>query len=415
MTLALVLLAAGGCVAREGGPWYGTGVGSPPRLSAEAWPTRLDRNTALGPDPSQALLLSPRSGPPEERKYLGSYGVGDLYRIDVEELVEADQLARFREERGFREWLVFQTYLRSLDSDLQWAGPMMQVTDVPDGPVRVLEVSETSFAIYLPQGKPRGLVVQFTNLAGNTDWERQLTAEFRARGWAVLSTFVPDGWAVREALELDRNDDPHEIGVRIAEAVDDRLAEWAFGVEALLDYLGATYPDIPLSPMIGLGSSAGAISLPAVAARLDRPFDCSVLIGGGIDALSVLRWTTLSTTPFRLVWEDSKHPTAAQWTAIQKAFESSTRLDGIKTASYLRQSPTLLLHAKWDRIVDARCGDRLWEVLDYPERWCYPAGHLGLFILWVPQDRARIADWVEAQIDAAGPAAGPADGVAPIP
>ncbi|MFO0874479.1 MAG: hypothetical protein U0575_10980 [Phycisphaerales bacterium] len=397
----LAVLSLCGCVVREPGDVVSmAGSNPPPRMHDDAWPKRYAPPDVFDDRCEVALLAPPRGAPPEERTPIGSAGLGTLWRIDVEKLADPRDLAQLREKRGFREWLVFQTYLGWAETTLAMVPPREIGPETPRSPVRIVEISETSFAIYLPDGPPRGLVVQMTNLAGNTEWERKLTEEFRARGWAVLSTFVPDGWAFGEYLQLDRDDDPAVLGERIAAAIDDRFAEWAYGVEAVLDYMRSEYPEVPQAPMVGLGSSAGAIALPAVAARLSRPFSATVVIGGGIDALRILRTTTLAATPLHLDWKDERRPTDAQWDAIQAAYLEHTNLDGAKTAPYLRDHPVLMLQGAWDRIVDSRCGDALWEALGRPERWTYQAGHLGLFFFWLPMETGKIGAWVDAKVGA---------------
>jgi len=388
--------------ARDGSPGHGSLEPLPPG----AWPARIQATELIRRGrQSQVYLLPAEVAPPRERFAIGRQGLGELYRIDVERITSPANLDRVRRERGFKEWLVFQTYLRSLpdvtlysdayaDSDAS-AGTPPETADL-------VEISETSFAIYLPSGAPRGLVVQLTNLSGNTEWERRLTEAFHRAGWAVLASFVPDGWALTDRMSVDRGDPPEELGRRLAEAIDDRLAEWAYGVEALLEYMAERYPQVPQTPLVGVGSSAGAISLPAVAARLAaRPqgaFDAVVLIGGGIDGLSVLRNTSLQNTPLRLRWADDKRPDRAAWERIREAYFRYSRLDGVTTCAFLRHAPTLLLHAAYDRIVDAECGEALWEALGRPERWTYQTGHLGMFIFWVPLEIDRIVRWVEEQV-----------------
>lgn len=365
---------------------------------AAIWPRRHRLADLFEGDIEVALVAAPGSGPPEERHFIGHAGVGRLERVEVDRLADPEVLRQLREERGFREWLVFQTCVRYADVDPIPYGLVVPSQEALKKRYRLVEISETSFAIHLPAATPRGLVVQMTNLAGNTEWERQLTETFRSRGWAVLSTFVPDGWALDTELKVDAAADPVATGKALARAIDDRLAEWAYGVEAVLDYMAANYPQVPQRPVVGIGSSAGAISLPAVATRLGRAFDATVLIGGGIDGLEVLRRTTLGNTPLRLEWAGGRLPTEAVWAQIRAAYVDAVRLDGVHTVAQLRGSPVLLLHAAWDRIVDARCGDALWEAIGRPERWTYQAGHLGLFIFWLPREADRVADWVDAAV-----------------
>ena len=70
------------------------------------------------------------------------------------------------------------------------------------------------------------------------------------------------------------------------------------------------------------------------------------------------------------------------------------RLDPARTASSLASTPTLMLHAKYDRIVPARTGDSLYTSLGRPERWSYRIGHSGLCAI-LPWKAKHILNWLE--------------------
>src|SRR5262245_40848531 len=162
VVVALSALCAS-CIARQParGPLPSGGAFTAP--APDAWPARTepsrydsDQRDAL------TLLVSPVNGPPNERDFVCDAGLGRLWRVRVDELSDAGALARLRREGGFVEWLVFQTYLgASEDANPGDTVTISTTTHIPkDSTVRLVEVSETSFALYMPKETPKGLVLQ---------------------------------------------------------------------------------------------------------------------------------------------------------------------------------------------------------------------------------------------------------------
>jgi len=382
-----------------------------PGLPPEAWPVRLPMPAQNGDgDAPLVHLILPAQRAPDRREQIGPRGLGIVQRVLVEQLTDTTSLERLQRDQGFVEWLVVQTLRSELTPVMTADGALVpgeRVEPDDEGGARVesrtprfrlFEGAETSFALYLPESSPRGLVVQMTNLAGNTGWERRMTQSFRAAGWAVLSTFMPDGWALASNQQIDATDDPEELGRRIAALVDDRLAEWAYGVEAVLEDLAIRRPELTQRPLVGIGSSVGAVAMPAVSARLERPFDALVLAAGGADTLEILRSTTMGIAASPLRWRDGRRPTTDAWRRIGAAYRDATRLDALHTARLLRGSPVLQLHADWDSIVPAATGELLWESLGRPERWRYRSGHVGLLVFWLPNESKRVVEWVDGAV-----------------
>ena len=67
-------------------------------------------------------------------------------------------------------------------------------------------------------------------------------------------------------------------------------------------------------------------------------------------------------------------------------------------AQGLPHDHTLIIHAKWDKVVPAENGELLYKRAGRPERWVYPSGHLGLFATfeWHSDD---IAKWLDSKIN----------------
>lgn len=405
------MLVIGGCVSRQGGNPFRLAT-SPTivrHIEPSEWPARRDAasdaaDAAIARQKLRAdeeyfeAIAPPLQEFPQDRTPLGEFGVGTLDRVDLETIAEnRERLERARERNGLSEWLLFRSERTSVRP--------VSVIPIDEGRVdrmpqwlRLIEPSITSLVIFEPSGSPRGVVVHLASLAGYASYEMELVRALRNRGWLVLSTAIPTPRMLDEEIHLDLSAGPEAVGARLARAVDERLAEWAYAVEAALVYLKRERPGIDRLPLVGIGSSAGALTLPAVVARVGRRLDAAVLIGGGIDVLHIVRRTSLPLPPVKLSWANNIRPDAAQWEAIEQAYREAAVLDPTRTVRYLDGTPLLMLHAEFDTIVPADCGEALWIEAGRPERWCYAAGHLGLFLFWLPQEKDAIAEWIDETV-----------------
>lgn len=269
----------------------------------------------------------------------------------------------------------------------------------------------TRLALFEPKGRVRGLVVHLTGLTGMHP-ERSVIGGLTEAGWAVLSVEPPNVGLrpsrhrvfhlisvniVTEGMEeaaagTIHPAEPVALVASIAEgAVSQYLAELAYAVEAGLDALAKDRPDLPQRPLALAGFSMGAIALPAVAARLEGRVDAAVLAGGGANVLLIARKSSLGVGLRASV--DGRELTESELKAVERVYARLARLDPLNAADALTGVPVLMLHAKFDRIVPASAGELLYESLGKPERWTYPAGHLGLY--WLLGTQADdIARWL---------------------
>ncbi len=312
---------------------------------------------------------------------------------------------------------VYQDYLR------------MQDLPLPPNGRRVLREG-LGGRLILPKGTARGLVVHLCGSASQP-FEQPLVDELVRREWAVFMVpfvGVTGGSATRFGVgksneprfsyvhtppslaatldpmrgyetkvpltkTLEVLDTPEALGQRLAAISDDRLAEVAYLIEAVLAYLQAKRPEVPTRPLVLMGCSAGSLVAPAVAARLPGRFAAAVLIGGGANLLRIGFESELEGVGPAVDWLPGQ-PVAAQKTAAIAAYERAARLDPARTGTALRAVPTLQVCAKGDRIVPAATGMELWHALGEPERWDYAGGHE--FLFWRLHERAGdIAAWVE--------------------
>lgn len=248
-------------------------------------------------------------------------------------------------------------------------------------------------------GPARGLVVHLTSYGGY-EFEKPIIEEMRQRGWAVL--WVDSSMVKPETVhvDVDPEDLPHAAG-QIAAIIDDRVAEGAYAVEAGLDYVKRERPDIPLSPMVVMGYSAGSLAAPAVVALMPDRFDAAVLVGSGANLFDIAQNSALTDGGIKLHW--SRSPSREERHRLAELYLSASRLDPYWCAEFLRDKPVLMLHAVLDKIVPAGNGDLLYERLGRPERVNFFLGHELLFFA-LPRQTAFLADWVDQTLKAAPPA-----------
>ncbi|MHC5022550.1 MAG: alpha/beta hydrolase [Planctomycetota bacterium] len=397
----LLALALGGCVARTPAD-PGRALTAPPAaLAASDWPSRSVRpyRPVSGDEPGPCLFAG---GPekmrvrfdrrPVETECEGRYGTGCVHSLRYPEELQAEA-ASFRHEF---EVLVFGSWrLRPVEIVTKSSVSQLSFSERMDTLVFIHTAARES---------PRGLVIHLTSIAGLNRQEATVVEALRDRGWAVVSIVSPrvDRFP-SNAVHLDLADGIEACGSTLAVELDDRIAEWVYAIEAMVAYLRQRRSDIPLHPLVVVGCSAGALQLPALAARHPGAIDAAVLVGGGADFIDVIRNTDLpddflrDRVGFSVRWT-GRAPNRQQWDAIQAEYLSRSRLDPYHSARYLSATPVLMLHARHDAIVPARSGERLYQQLGRPERWTYGLGHVGLF-WWLPNEAARIADWIDQVVD----------------
>ncbi len=260
-----------------------------------------------------------------------------------------------------------------------------------------------SYGLIVPSSKPqsRGLVVYLTGIMGLTGPEAQLVNVFALHGWNVLVSSVAFDFHARRQVRLRReamNDVAREHGNELNELLADR----AYAVESLLAYLQKAHPALLKGTRVLVGGSAGAMNLPAVAARIGKP-DIAVLIGGGAPASRVIVESSLAAISLAWVEPETDGTFVRAFTATdRKQFYSAmlkhAPLDPARTAFALKGSQMLMLHGMADQIVPVETGDYLHELLGKPERWTYPMNHIVLFAM-LHFNAGSVVNWVNEQAD----------------
>ncbi len=270
------------------------------------------------------------------------------------------------------------------------------------------ESSLTTMRLFEPARTPRGLVVHLTGIRG-LDSEMFIVREFTSRGWAVLSIPPPSKAVEHGGLKhwtrppIDREEGLDGAARRLARLTDWGMAEWAYAAEAGVAHARAEHPELRDVPLVGVGCSIGAIAMPATAARLGE-LSAAVLIAGGGPVLRVLHESDATASEVRMRWSD-RALREDEWQSLIGATREASRLDPVRAAEFLRVMPTLQVHAALDGIVPADTGDELYEALGRPERWSFPVGHVGMFLV-LPFLIDDVADWVGARVPEGYGAAG---------
>ena len=255
-----------------------------------------------------------------------------------------------------------------------------------------------AFVMPTAQKEAVGTMYYLAGSNGLAAQEQKFLNIARDDGWNVIATTVEMTFSHSQQLELG-SDGEKKLALRI----DNHLADRAYAMESLTAYLEDTRPDLQTGPRVLVGLSAGAIALPAVAARIG-PLDAAVLIAGGENVPDIILTSPLFDEHTELIQsitgnasvEDNHEVVTDQ--DLRRNFANNASklcaLDSRETAMALNSTPVLMLHAKFDKIVPARTGDALYESLARPERWSYRTGHLGLCAM-LPWKARHILQWLD--------------------
>lgn len=243
-------------------------------------------------------------------------------------------------------------------------------------------------------GPQRGVAIAMRPLSGSAYTKSTINA-LRHDGWTVIETGLSFGAeGIGEVREASNDTDLDAIGDSVATLIDTRLAETAYGVEAVFDLVRSQRPDLSDTPVVVVGFSAGALGAPTVAARLGDRVKAAVLVGGGVDLLRISQTSSLSDFGV-VIRSGGEKLTPAQIDRTSAAYLKASRLDPYHTSRALSGVPVLLLHASQDDIVTT--GELLHQRLGKPERWTFDLGHELLFWRLDAYD-AEIAAWIDRAI-----------------
>jgi hypothetical protein len=247
----------------------------------------------------------------------------------------------------------------------------------------------------------KGLMVRLRSI-GPEEYEAPIDDAFLRRGWAVVSSvgMTMQGRVMipaERAAGMTRAERDAAMVQLAGKAAHDLQVNWAYAAEAALTHVRGEYTALTRTPTVLVGCSFGAIVGPTVAARVDP--SAMVLVGGGSDGLRALVWASeeVFNGPGIFADPEGRGVTRAMADEAFRAYLEGHPFDSYNVAPALAGTPTLMLHAASDGIVDARFGDLLWERLGKPERWVGNYGHSLLFYL-LPDSAEEIAAWAEGAV-----------------
>ncbi len=251
------------------------------------------------------------------------------------------------------------------------------------------------WTLYEPRTEPnRGLVV---HLGGNRYVRRALLKD----GWAVLSSSGTGRYFARrhrpQRFVLDSAADAPRVAAQIAATIDDELADWAYSLAAVLEYLERQRPELRQQPAAVMGFSIGALGLPAVVAYVPDRFAAAVLVAGGADLLRISQ-SSAKADPGLVIVTPQDADRAGLLRQLDEHYRRLTRLDPYQTAPLMQHMPRLVVQARLDRVVPVWSGQLLYERLGRPERWDYLAGHRHLLRVVMRFAAARLTGWVEQRV-----------------
>ena len=242
----------------------------------------------------------------------------------------------------------------------------------------------------------RGVVLALRPLSGAT-YTRSTINELRDRGWVVIESSLGFGVAgVGDQRDAKTDADLDRFGTRIGELLNERLSEWSYGCEAMVQMVRRERPNLIDKPVLVVGFSAGAIGAPTVAARLGEQVKGIVLVGGGVDVSRIAQTSALSDFGLGVSY-NGQRVTGEKLDRLSTAYLKAATLDSFHTASTLRHTPALMLQAIADDIVPVQTGQTLYERMGKPERWLFDGGHEMLFLQLGWFD-TKIADWVDGHV-----------------
>jgi len=219
--------------------------------------------------------------------------------------------------------------------------------------------------------------------------------ELLDRGGVVLEASPPYRSRSRHTVHIMSAQALPSAARDVARVVDDRIADGAYGVEAMLACLAERRPDIPQDHLAVVGYSAGAIIAPAVSRRLGERVGALVLVGAGADLLGAAIESSFGGQPLHVEFGfDAKDEDVAR---LRRVYLEHATLDPYHTAPAVARRPVLLILARSDSVFPAAYGELLRERLGRPDTYRSPFGHVWLFFR-LPAYREELADWLDENV-----------------
>jgi hypothetical protein len=234
------------------------------------------------------------------------------------------------------------------------------------GAARSLLADATRIAGYRilePDGaEPSGIAVA---LGGPDPAEERcadsLAADLVESGFLVIRGAAPRIAGGDHHVEIATLEEAEAAAAALARAVDQGLAETAYGAEAMIAHVETRHASLAGAPVLLLGVGEGSLALAGIALRLERRLSI-VWIGGEHDVLAAEERRPLEERRIRIVRRGAAGETdARRWFA--DVFRRECRLQPAAAAAWLRDAPLVLVVAR-----DEDEEDELYDALNWPKR-----------------------------------------------
>ncbi|MBL6997972.1 MAG: hypothetical protein ISR75_05995 [Phycisphaerales bacterium] len=278
-----------------------------------------------------------------------------------------------------------------------------QSSDVPDSKallpdiLRAVHIDSDGGMVYRAswniRSEPKGLAYILCGLGGMQHSSKTLGRELLNNGWAVVYLYtvlnVPD-YKMEVPLE---GVDPVLSAIEIFES---KYCQVITATKAIRKRMEEQLPSLVRAPLVLIGISAGALNTPALFNELQDEVDAVVLVAGGANLFEITQDGVF--TNWKFTNNNGNRFSNEELDAMNEQYLATPSRDPYFLAQTLSHDNTLIIHAKWDKVVPSENGDLLWERAGKPERWIYPSGHLGLFMTF-GSHAPEIAQWIDSKVN----------------
>lgn len=206
-------------------------------------------------------------------------------------------------------------------------------------------------------------------------------------------------YPVVRGFAITTDTDIPELGRSIANLSDEQIATHAYAAEAIVRASEQLHPVLRGKPIIVIGYSAGALSAPAVTARLMEAYPGRsiglILVGGGGDLISLAAQSTMGEMIMNFKSEDGPEPTPQQLEELTRAYLNHAKLDPLVVAPAIRDVPTLHIYANKDRMVPTDAAERFNEAHGHVDRLVH-AGNHGTLFFFLQSQAGKVRSWLRA-------------------
>jgi hypothetical protein len=263
-----------------------------------------------------------------------------------------------------------------------------------------IHAERTWFAIHRPAPGTdyRGTVLLMPGIFGEPKpFINRLIPRLKRDGYTVVHMLAQSArFTEQRRFDIDNTPEPAAVA-EISAEMTQRVAECAYAVEVAMNHADRTWPDLAKLPILAIGMSGGAMTLPPILARDPDRYAAAIMIAGGAELLSLTDLSAYKQMIGALdfFWTGGP-PTDERRRVVSEHFLTAMPLDPYHTAAAIAPKRLLIIHGKFDAAVPAANGELLWQRLGRPERWTVNGGHEAVF-MWANQNVSALTNWLKNQ------------------